>query len=336
MATENNKSVIAETSIKELLHSGAHFGHKKRRWNPKMAPFIFGSKGDIHIINLDKTKVFLDSALMVVSRIAKNNGKILFVGTKHQASPVIKKYAEECQQFYVNHRWLGGMLTNWSTVSNSIKTLEKIEKDLANTDVRIIKKERLQMQKKQEKLSASLGGIRKIGGKPSMIFVVDTNKESIAIQEASKLGIPIMAIVDTNSSLEHITYPIPGNDDSIKSISTFCKYIAETVNLVRPSTPMHAVVKKENVVESKGNLGKARNNSGEVKKPTEVIAEGKASVKPSVAKIVAKKSDEPEVVKSVKAKAVVKKVDDKAAKETKEVSKPVVKKTAKPAVKKEK
>lgn len=248
--TTQNKQVIANTSIKELLYSGVHFGHKKKRWNPKMAPFIYGSKGDIHIINLEKTKIFLDSALTMIARVVKNNGKVLFVGTKHQATAVVKKHAEECQQFYVNHRWLGGMLTNWSTISNSIKSLEKIERDLANPEVKITKKERLQMQKKYDKLTASLGGIRKMSSKPAVIFVIDTNKESIAVQEAAKLGIPVVAITDTNSSLDNIAFPIPGNDDSIKSISLFCKYVADTINLVKPGVSQRETV-AENLTGNK-------------------------------------------------------------------------------------
>lgn len=248
MTIKQNK--IAQTSIKELIYAGAHFGHKKKRWNPKMAPFIFGSKGDIHIIDLAKTKIMLDSALHYVASLAKNNGKILFVGTKHQASPVIKEFAANSGQYYVNHRWLGGMLTNWSTVSNSIKTLVDLEKDLNDPEKKIIKKERLQMQKKYDKLSASLGGIREMKGKPHAIFVVDTIKESIAIKEAAKLDIPIIAITDTNSDLDNIAYPIPGNDDSIKSISLFCKYIADTINMSK-KTGSAAVVKKENLAENK-------------------------------------------------------------------------------------
>lgn len=222
-------SKIPSVSIAELLDAGVHFGHKKSRWNPKMAPYIYGIKDDVHIVDLQQTSGLLKNALKKVYEVVKNNGKVLFVGTKVQASGIVAEYASKCGQYYVNHRWLGGMLTNWGTINKSIKKLEGLEKTLADTEVAesYTKKELLEISRKCEKLEKSLGGIRSLGGKPDLIFIIDTNKEHLAIKEAKKLGIPMVAVVDTNSDPDDIDYIIPGNDDAIRSIKLYCQLISD-------------------------------------------------------------------------------------------------------------
>jgi small subunit ribosomal protein S2 len=220
---------IPSYSIKQMLESGVHFGHKKNKWNPQMSQFIYGAKGDLHIIDLTKTYTLLAKSLDVIANTAKNNGKILFVGTKKQSSAAIAKYASESKQHFVNFRWLGGMLTNWYTVSESITNLNKTEELLNNPESDLTKKEKLNLSRKFEKLNRSLGGIKNLNGKPSLLIIFDTNKEAIAVKEAAKLNIPIIAIVDTNSSLDHINYPIPGNDDSAKATSFFCELFAAAI-----------------------------------------------------------------------------------------------------------
>lgn len=220
-------SALPKFSIKELLEAGVHFGHKTMRWNPKMAPYIFGTRNNVHIIDLQQTAPLLHQALRITKDIVSKNGRILFVGTKRQASETIANQATRCGQYYVNHRWLGGMATNWNTVSNSIKTLSQLEEKLANTEIKLTKKERLMLDRKREKLDRSLGGIREMGGKPDLLFVVDTNKEKIAIDEAKKLGIPVIAVVDSNSDPDKIDYPIPGNDDATRAIELYARLIAD-------------------------------------------------------------------------------------------------------------
>lgn len=222
-------SKIPSVAISDLLDAGVHFGHKKSRWNPKMAPYIYGIKDDVHIVDLQQTAGLLKQALKVVYEVVKNNGKVLFVGTKVQASNVVAEYASKCGQFYVNHRWLGGMLTNWGTIQKSIKKLEQLEKTLSDEELSssYTKKELLEISRKCEKLEKSLGGIRTLGGKPDLVFIIDTNKEHLAIKEAQKLGIPIIGVVDTNSDPDGIDYIIPGNDDAIRSIRIFCQLISD-------------------------------------------------------------------------------------------------------------
>jgi small subunit ribosomal protein S2 len=222
-------SKIPNVSIAELLDGGVHFGHKTSRWNPKMAPYIYGIKDDVHIVDLQQSAGLLKKALKVVYEVVKNNGKVLFVGTKVQASSIIAEYAAKCGQYYVNHRWLGGMLTNSGTINRSIKKLESLEKTLADQEVAetYTKKELLEISRKCSKLEKSLGGIRTLGGKPNLLFVIDTNKEHLAIKEAQKLGIPIIAVVDTNSDPDGIDYIIPGNDDAIRSIKLYCQLISD-------------------------------------------------------------------------------------------------------------
>lgn len=216
-------------TIQGLMDAGVHFGHRTMRWNAKMQPYIYGSRNNIHIIDLQKTAPLLNKALNVAKEVASKNGRILFVATKRQASEIVSEAAEKCGQYYVNYRWMGGTLTNWGTVSKSIKTLNMLEQRLADPEVTISKKERLQNQRKIQKLNQALGGIRSMGGKPDLIFVIDTNREDIAILEARKLGIPVIAVVDTNCDPDGIDHIIPGNDDSVKSIRLFCNLMSEAI-----------------------------------------------------------------------------------------------------------
>jgi small subunit ribosomal protein S2 len=217
---------LAEFNLRQLLEAGVHFGHQKKRWNPKMEPFIYGARNGIHILDLTQTVPLLDAALQIVTQTVAKGGIILFVGTKRQAQKAISDAAEKSAQYYMNHRWLGGTLTNWKTVSNSISRLKKIDEQLEGNTDGLTKKERLNIEREQGKLQASLGGIRDMGGTPDLVFVIDTNKEALAIKEAQKLGIPVVAILDTNSDPDGIDYPIPGNDDAARSVSLYCDLIA--------------------------------------------------------------------------------------------------------------
>jgi small subunit ribosomal protein S2 len=216
-------------TIQSLMDAGVHFGHRTMRWNAKMQPYIYGARNNIHIIDLQKTAPLLNKALNVAKEVATKNGRVLFVATKRQASDIVAEAAEKCGQYYVNYRWMGGTLTNWGTVSQSIKTLNTLEKRLADPEVTISKKERLQTQRQVEKLQKALGGIRSMGGKPDLLFVIDKNREDIAIIEAQILGIPVIAVVDTNCDPDGIDYIIPGNDDSIKSIRMFCDLFSDSI-----------------------------------------------------------------------------------------------------------
>ena len=219
---------LPDYSMSELLEAGAHFGHQKHRWNPKMEPFIFGVRNNIHILDLSQTIPLLHKALTAVRDVTKSGGRILFVGTKRQGQEIIANAANDFAQYYMNHRWYGGTLTNWKTISNTIKRLRTIEDLLENDDLSgLTKKELLKLNREKEKLDTSIGGIKDMGGLPDLIFVLDTVKEQIAIQEATKLNIPIAAIIDSNSNPDGVTYPIPGNDDSTKSISLFCDLISK-------------------------------------------------------------------------------------------------------------
>ncbi len=221
---------IPNITIEQLLEAGVHLGHKTLRWNPKMKKYIFGRRDTIHIIDLTQTVELIKQALEKVYETISNRGKVLFVSTKKQASESIAKLAKETDQYYVNHRWLGGMLTNWGTISNSIKKLEELNKNLTSENRGFTKKELLKMGTQRDKLQRSLGGIKDMKKTPDLIFVIDTNYESLAIKEAIKLGIPIIAILDTNSDPENIDYPIPGNDDARRSIELYCNLIKETIN----------------------------------------------------------------------------------------------------------
>ena len=216
-------SKLPKITIQELLDAGVHFGHKASRWNPKMAPYIYGIRDDVHIIDLSHTSVLLQVAMKKVYEVVKENGRVLFVGTKVQASEMIAEHAEKCGQHYVNFRWLGGTLTNWNTVSKAIRRLEDLEATLADPELveTYTKKEILEITRKKDKLLKAFAGIRSLGGNPDLLIVIDTNKEHLSIQEAKKLGIPVVAIVDTNSNPDDITYPVPGNDDAIRSIRLY-------------------------------------------------------------------------------------------------------------------
>lgn len=216
-------------NIKSLLEVGAHFGHKKNLWNPEMEKYIYGVKNKIHIIDLQKTAYHLYNTLQVIFSIASKKGKILFVNTKKQSTDVVKDTAVRCGQYYVNHRWLGGMLTNWMTVSSSIKTLKIYEEVLEAEEGKYTKKELLNFSRKKEKLEKAIGGIRNLAGLPDILFVIDVKTHSIAIQEANKLNIPVIAVVDTNSSPKGVDFIIPGNDDSRKSIELYCNLVADAV-----------------------------------------------------------------------------------------------------------
>ena len=220
-------SELPKFTIRQLLEAGVHFGHKTMRRNPKMAKYVYTSRNGLSIVDLNKTANLLHSSLKTVKEVAKNNGRILFVATKKQATEAVAEAAKRCGQYYVNFRWLGGMLTNWKTVSQSIKTLKKIEEQLADTEVGYNKKEKVVLERQRAKLEQALGGIKNMGGYPDLVFVIDTNKEALAIAEAKKLNIPIMAILDTNCDPEGVAFPIPGNDDSAKSIKLYCRLISD-------------------------------------------------------------------------------------------------------------
>ena len=220
---------IPNVTIQQLLEAGVHLGHKTLRWNPKMKKYIFGKRDSIHIIDLTQTLELIKIALEKVFNVIENNGKILFVSTKKQASEAIAEVAKETDQYFVNYRWLGGMLTNWGTISNSIKKLKKLENDLVSENRGFTKKELLKMSVKKDKLQRSLGGIAEMKKIPDLVFIIDTNYESLAIQESVKLGIPIVAILDSNSNPDGIDYPIPGNDDARRSIDLYCNLIKETI-----------------------------------------------------------------------------------------------------------
>jgi small subunit ribosomal protein S2 len=212
---------LPEFSMRQLLEAGVHFGHQTARWNPKMQNYIYGSRNGIHIMDLTQTVPMLDQALNVIRDTVAKGGRILFVGTKRQAAKPVADAAERCAQYYMNHRWLGGTLTNWQTVSQSINRLKAIDEASENGFAGLTKKERLGMEREQGKLEASLGGIREMGGVPDLIFVIDVNKEDLAIAEAKKLGIPVVAVVDTNCSPDGVDYVIPGNDDAARAITLY-------------------------------------------------------------------------------------------------------------------
>ncbi len=216
-------------TMRQLLEAGVHFGHHTRRWNPKMAPYLFGARNGIHIIDLQKAVPLLHRGLQAARDVAAGGGRILFVGSKRQASERVAEAAKRCGQYYVNHRWLGGMLTNWQTISRSIRRLREMDEKLADENIGLTKKEMLRLIRERDKLERALGGIKEMGGLPDILFVIDTIKEAIAVREASKLGIPVIAVVDSNSNPEGITYPIPGNDDAMRAIDLYCRLVSDAV-----------------------------------------------------------------------------------------------------------
>ena len=257
---------LPSVTIKQLLEAGVHLGHKTLRWNPKMSKFIFGSKNSIHIIDLVQTLEMINSALFQIHKCISAGGKILFVSTKKQATDTVSALAIETSQYYVNHRWLGGMLTNWNTISNSIKRYKKLTEDLKGESAGFTKKEVLKMGIQRDKLERSLGGISEMKKIPDMIFIIDTNVEELAVKEALKLHIPIVAIIDTNSDPTGINFPIPGNDDARRAINLYCDLVKQTVNDAKGYI-------KENI--SKNNedekIKDIKSETGKIKKKTNVI-----------------------------------------------------------------
>lgn len=327
-------SNLPKFTMRELLESGVHFGHKKNFWNPKMADYIYGARNGVHIINLQETVPMLRDALKVLKDVAAKGGRVLFVGTKKSANEVIAEQANRCGQYYVNHRWLGGMLTNFKTISASLQTLKKYEDLLADEEVSISKKERLEIDRKREKLDLVLGGIRSMGGKPDVVFIIDTNLEKIAVQEANKLGVPIVAILDTNSNPDGIEYPVPGNDDSRKSIELYARLAADAVlaGIQEGLGDSGADVKMmEDLGDTKAKP--AAKKAATAKKAEPKSAEKKAPAKKTAVK---KEAAKPEVVEKKAATA------KKGAEVAKEEKAPAAKKaapakkaeTAKPAAKK--
>ena len=220
---------LPEFTMRQLLEAGVHFGHQTHRWNPKMSPYIYGARGGIHIIDLSQTMPALHRALVQVREVVASGGRVLFVGTKRQASKPIAEAARRCGQYYVDHRWLGGMLTNWQTISKSITMLKQLDEKLSAEDSGLTKKELLQMTRHRDKLERSLGGIRDMGGLPDIIFIIDTNREDIAINEARRLAIPVVAILDTNCDPDGIAFPVPGNDDATRAIEFYCELVSAAV-----------------------------------------------------------------------------------------------------------
>jgi small subunit ribosomal protein S2 len=219
---------LPDFTMRQLLEAGVHFGHQTHRWNPKMAPYIYGARNNIHIIDLSQTVPLLNQALKQISDTVARGGRVLFVGTKRQASDIVADAAQRSAQYYVNSRWLGGMLTNWKTISNSIQRLRKLDDMLASGEAQAFtKKERLNLDREREKLDKALGGIKDMGSTPDLMFVIDTNKEAIAILEAKRLGIPVVAIVDSNCDPDKVDFPIPGNDDAARAIQLYCDLIAK-------------------------------------------------------------------------------------------------------------
>ena len=217
-------------TMREMLEAGVHFGHSTRRWNPKMEQFIFGARNKTHILDLQQTMPMFHQALQALSDVTSRGGRVLFVGTKRAAAEKIAETARNCGQYYVNHRWLGGMLTNWSTVSQSIRRLRDLEARFESGEInQLTKKETLQLTREQEKLERTLGGIKEMGGIPDMLFILDTNKEAIAVQEANRLGIPVVAVVDSNATPDGVDYIIPGNDDAMRAITFYCELVQAAV-----------------------------------------------------------------------------------------------------------
>ena len=251
---------IPKITIEQLLEAGVHLGHKTLRWNPKMKKYIFGKRDSIHILDLTQTLELTNTALEKVHKTISSGGKILFISTKKQASEAVAQLAKDTDQYFVNYRWLGGMLTNWGTISNSIKKLNKINSDLSSENRGFTKKELLKMSGQRDKLQRSLGGIMEMKKIPDLVFIIDTNYEYLAIKESIKLGIPIIAILDTNSNPDGIDYPIPGNDDARRSIDLYCNLMKDTINDAKKNIKLPTEIEKNN--EKKSDV----NNENTIKK----------------------------------------------------------------------
>lgn len=300
---------IPTFTMKQMIEAGVHFGHNARRWNPKMETFIFGKKDNIHIINLQKTVPMMYRALQAVQEVSAQGGKVLFVATKRQAQDVVKEYAERCGQYYVNHRWLGGMLTNWSTVSKSIKRLKELnELEEKQAYDGYTKKEQLELTRERIKLEKTLGGIQDMGRQPQIMFVLDTLKESLAIKEAQKLGIPVIAVCDTNSDPDGIDFPIPGNDDAIRAIKFYCELISSSVlsgieaELGAAGVDVEEVVVEEKV-EAKEEKAPAKKKAAAKKAPAKKATDKKTETKKAPAKKAAAKKTEAKKAPAKKAPA---------------------------------
>jgi small subunit ribosomal protein S2 len=220
---------MPDFTMRQLLEAGVHFGHHTRRWNPRMSQYLYGIRNQVHIIDLQQTVPMLDRALREVRDVTAKGGRVLFVGTKRAAAEHVAEAAKRCGQYYVNHRWLGGMLTNFKTISQSIKRLRELDERIDNVDSGLTKREILELSRDRDKLERALGGIKEMGGLPDILFIIDTNKEKLAVEEATKLGIPVVAVLDSNSDPQGVTYPIPGNDDAIRAITLYCDLIAGAV-----------------------------------------------------------------------------------------------------------
>lgn len=274
-------------SMRDLIEAGVHFGHKTKRWNPHMAPFIYGVRHDTHIIDLGQTVPMLHRALAAVREVSAAGGKILFVGTKRQASEIVAQSAKACGQFYINERWLGGLMTNWQTIQNSIKRLKEIEKILAEGGIGLTKKEILGLDRQRIKLESSLGGIKNMNGQPDLLFIIDTHLEDLAVKEANKLGIPIVGIVDTNATVQGINFPVPGNDDATRAIQLYCDLVANTITDARQAAGIRTVEAAPKAVEdteaaflaSKEDAPKDKRGAKSTTKKEEMAAIGKKSAK---------------------------------------------------------
>ncbi len=272
---------MTDVTMRQMLEAGVHFGHQTRYWNPKMAPYIFGERNKIHIINLEKSLPMFSDALNYLGKMAANGGKVLFVGTKRSARDAIKEQAERCGMPYVNHRWLGGMLTNFHTVKQSIKRLRDQEEILeGNGSERLGKKELLTIRRDVEKLHRSLGGIKNMGVLPDVIFVIDVGYEEIAVKEANKLGIPVVAVVDTNNPLDGVDYVIPGNDDAIRSIQLYATAVADAIATAKASSQTLTGDEDEFVEVDESNVEAAPKPRKAAKK--KVAVKSKAAAKPKI------------------------------------------------------
>jgi small subunit ribosomal protein S2 len=271
-AEDAEESVEEKTkiTIRDMLDAGVHFGHRTMRWNSKMAPYIYGARNNVHIIDLTQTAIMLDEACRILREVSKKRGKILFVCTKKQGAKSVGELAVKNNQFYVTHKWLGGMLTNWKTISQSIRKMKSIENKVSGQEEgKILKKEGVVLGKVLTKLKNNLDGIKSIGTLPDLLFVVDTVKESLAIREAKSLGIPVMAIVDTNSDPDPIDYPIPGNDDSIKAIQLYCDAIDLALNDIKVVRAEKKIIKKKGFAQTKGGQRGVRPGFKGTRKPFE-------------------------------------------------------------------
>ena len=292
-------------SMRQLLEAGVHFGHQTRRWNPKMAPYIFGVRNGAHIIDLQQTAPLLHRALKLVRDTVAGGSRVLFVGTKRQATDLIAESAKSCGQYYINHRWLGGMLTNWKTVSVSIRRLRELDEQLEQDNTGLTKKELLKITRERNKLDRALGGIKDMGGLPDVIFIIDTNKEKIAIAEARKLNIPVVAIIDSNSDPDLVDYPIPGNDDAIRAINLYCQLMRDAV--------LDGIQQELEI--SGGDVGEAEEAPLEALPATEAVPETVAVTSESDAE----KADAPAEAETAKAEETPAKetaTEEKAAEET--------------------